>query len=807
MTSRVSILIATFACLRALAADSSSEVAFFESRIRPVLIDKCYSCHSAEAEKVKGGLLLDTREGIRKGGDTAAAIVPGDVKGSLLIQAIHYQDDLEMPPKERLSPEIVADFEKWIAAGAADPREGTSETVASAIDIKEGRKHWAFQPLSKPPVPDVKDNSWPKTDIDRFVLATLEAKGLRPVADATSQELNRRIAFDLTGLPPEGTSVGDLNSQIAKLLDSPRFGERWGRHWLDVVRYAESSGSGHNVLFPLAFRYRDWVIDSFNADKPYDRFVREQLAGDLLPAESNAQRDEQLIGTGFLAVGIKDLRENGGHRFRMAMADEQIDATSRAFMGLTLACAKCHDHKFDPIPTRDYYALAGIFTSSEPMLGARRNRQRDPFAAGLLPMSESPIIFGDKDMAEMLRERVDLTYARLKVRDEKWRILTEKKMSVKNVKPDVEEMLMRDPAVKALADKADAQEKRYEELRERYDAAMPHTVMGLRDVKPADCAVHIRGEDTQLGEVVPRGFPQVLVSAKTKPVNPEQSGRLELAEWIASPENPLTARVIVNRIWQHLFGAGIVESPDDLGKTGQPPSDLALLDHLAGRFIAHGWSVKKMIAEIMGSHVYQLGTAHDDRGIEVDPANRLHWRMNRRRLDSDALMDAVRSISGELVLERPAPVIPATAKDDRVKSMDLKAWFAPTRHHRTIYQPVLRDYVPDEWSLFDFPDPELVTGRRGITTVPTQALFLMNSPFIVDQSKKTAHRVQTNSTDSSERVQHAYALILNRKPSDEELRDGVDFLQNFASSSSENANAVAALCQTLFASAEFRYLY
>ena len=793
--------------LAATSAISAEDFAFFEARIRPVLIDKCYSCHSAEAEKIKGGLLLDSREGIRKGGDTAPAVVPGDVKGSLLVRAIHYEDDLEMPPKERLSPEIVGDFEKWIAGGAADPRDGMSKAVTSTIDIEEGRKHWAFQPISKPEVPSVKDTSWPKTDMDRFILAALEAKGMRPVADATAQEMNRRIAFDLTGLPPDEAPTGDLKSQIEKLLDSPRFGERWGRHWLDVARYAESSGSGHNVLFPLAFRYRNWVIDSFNADKPYDQFVREQLAGDLLSADSGAQRDEQLIATGFLAVGIKDLRENGGHRFRMAMADEQIDVTGRAFLGLTLACAKCHDHKFDPIPTSDYYALAGIFTSSEPMLGARRNRQRDPFAAGLLPLADSPVVFGDEDLASMLRERVDLTYARLKVRDEKWRILTEKKMSVKNVKPDVEEMLMRDPTVKALADKADAQEKRYEELRERYDAAMPHTVMGLRDVKPADCAVHIRGEDTQLGEVVPRGFPQVLVNAKTKPVNPEQSGRLELAAWIASPENPLTARVMVNRIWQHLFGAGIVETPDDFGKTGQTPSNPALLDHLAGRFIAHDWSVKKMIAEIMQSHVYQIGTAHDEKGVEVDPANRLHWRMNRRRLDSDAIMDAVRSISGELVMQRPAPVIPATERDDRVKSMDLKAWFAPTRNHRTIYQPILRDYVPDEWSLFDFPDPELVTGRRGITTVPTQALFLMNSPFIVEQSAKTARRLGALSSDSAVIVQRAHGMILNRAPSDEELRGGVEFLKNFASSSSENASALAALCQTLFASAEFRYLY
>ncbi|HRK14307.1 MAG TPA: DUF1549 domain-containing protein, partial [Prosthecobacter sp.] len=356
----------------------AEDMAFFETKIRPVLVEKCHSCHSAGAEKVKGGLLLDTREGIRRGGDSGPAVTPGEPANSLLLTAIRYQDrDMEMPPKEKLPASVIADFEKWIAMGAPDPRNGSAAVMPPTVDIEEGRKHWAFQPISNPPVPQVKDESWPRTDMDRFILAALEEKGLRPVADAVTEVLRRRIAFDLTGLPPDQTDPTDP-SDPTDLLNSPRFGERWARHWLDVARYAESAGGGHNVLFPLAFRYRDYVIDALNADTPYDQFIREQLAGDLLPARSDARRNAQLSATGFLCVGVKDLRENSNHRYRMALADEQIDATSRAFLGLTIACAKCHDHKFDPIPTSDYYALAGIFTSSEPLLGARRNRQRHP---------------------------------------------------------------------------------------------------------------------------------------------------------------------------------------------------------------------------------------------------------------------------------------------------------------------------------------------------------------------------------------------------------------------------------------------
>lgn len=775
-------------CLLLAASLKAEDFAFFETKIRPVLIDKCYSCHSAEAKKIKGGLLLDTREGIRRGGDTGPAVVPGDLKKSLLIAAIHYEDDLEMPPKEKLSPQVIKAFEQWITSGAADPRDGKS-AATSTIDLEAGKKHWSFQPISNPPVPKVKDEAWPRTDIDRFILAALEEKGLRPVADATPQDLRRRVAFDLTGLPPSAKS--DM-SDPSDLLRSPRFAERWARHWLDVARYAESTGGGHNVMLPLAFRYRDWVIKAFAEDMPYDEFIRQQLAGDLLPSKTDATT----IATGFLCVGVKDLREASQQRFRMDMAEEQIDAMGRAFLGLTIACAKCHDHKFDPIPTRDYYALAGIFASTEPMLGARRNRERDPFAAGVLPMAGGGSSFTDADQAALLKARVDLTYAQLKVRDARWAVLGEMKVPVKQAKPEHDAIVDAKPAVIAAKTQTDDLQAKYETLRDRFNAALSVSMTGLRDDKIADVPVHIRGEDTQLGEMVPRGFLQVLTTAETKPVNPKQSGRLELAEWIASPKHPLTARVMVNRLWQQLFGMGLVETPDDFGKTGQPPSNAALLDHLATRFIAHGWSVKKMLAEIMSSRVYQLRSAHDAKAHEIDPANRLHWRMNRRRLDSDAIFDSVLLISGRLKLEPPAPRYAPMDKDDRIKSMNLTEWMQPLAVHRTIYQPVLRDHVPEDWKVFDFPDPELVTGKRSLTTVPTQALYLMNSPFIVQHAKLTAEKIT-----ASDFIQAAYAAILSREPSTEERTEAEAFLKTLPSS-----KARAALCQTLFASAEFRYL-
>jgi len=799
---------------RCAASDAAEAKAaeFFENRIRPVLAEKCYSCHSVEAGKNKGGLLLDSREGIRRGGDTAAAVVPGDAEASLLLKAIgHADEELQMPPKEKLAAEVVADFAAWIAAGAADPREGKA-AVFSSIDLEEGRKHWAFQPIRNPPVPAVKDESWPRSEIDRFVLAALEEKGLKPAADAKPWELRRRIAYDLTGLPPTDddpktdSSPGDgAETQIAALLASPHFGERWGRHWLDIAGYSESSGGGQNVILPLNFRYRDYVIAALNADKPYDRFLMEQLAGDLMPAESDEERNERLIATGYLSIGTKNTLDDKDERYVMTIVDEMIDSTGRGLMGLTLACAKCHDHKFDPISARDYYALAGIFRSSEPLAGAWR-RYQGKWTAGVQPLAGRPVTFDDEDLAALLQSEKD--------RNSRWSKLLKSRraaiveMSLQGAKEaELEAFYKTRPEIvenQASMDEATERRARYDA---KFNTQLPHAATAMRDVpEPADCQLRIRGDFEQKGEAIPRGFPAVLTYPGSPKVNPKQSGRLEFAQWLVNPDHPLTSRVLVNRVWQHLFGTGLVSTPDDFGKNGQPPSNPALLDHLAHRFMAQGWSVKQLIAEIMNSRVYQLGTSHDAAAYEMDPANRLHWRMSHRRLDADALRDSLQFLSGDLVLTPPQLAPRERNKDPRVKSASTEEILKPTEKHRSVYRAIMHEIVPDDLAIFDFPEPELLTGRRGLTTVPTQALYLMNSPFVVDQSRKTAQRLLESGGDEAARIAAAYRLLLSREATDEEAAEGLAFIRDFPENT-DPLSAWAAFCQTLFASAEFRYLY
>ncbi len=791
--------------LASAVASAAEDTAFFETKIRPVLVEHCYSCHSPEAKKIKGGLLLDTREGSRRGGDTGPAVVPGDASKSLLIKAIRYADpDLEMPPKKKLPAEVIADFERWIAMGAPDPREGNAGALTT-IDLEEGRKHWAFQPLSNPPVPGVKDTAWPRTDIDRFILAALEAKGLRPVADAVPHDLRRRLHYDLTGLPPDPLD-GKGPADVTVLLASPRFGERWARHWLDIAGYSESSGGGQNMVLPVNFRYRDYIIAAFNADKPYDQFVREQIAGDLMPAKDAAQRDELLIATGFLSIGTKNTLDENDKRYITTVVDEQIDSMGRSVLGLTLACARCHDHKFDPISTHDYYALAGILRSSEPLAGAWR-RYFLKWSQALQPLSTAPEVFSDDELAEQLnaaKTRMDLNAKRYKVQ----RAAVQEAGLAKASEPELQAFYKTRPEVMEVINEMERLQKIVDRHNEKLNKLMPFLASAMRDAeKPEDCAVRIRGEESQLGEVVPRGFPVVLTGPSAPKVNRSQSGRLELAAWLTGKDNPLTARVMVNRVWQHLIGVGIVESCDDFGKTGQTPANAALLDHLAQRFIAGGWSVKQLIRYITSSRVYQLGTGHDAQAYEADPANRLNWRANRRRLDANALRDSLLAVSGRLVLT-PPPLesqIHLRVEDSRTKSTDIPKLLAPTQRHRTIFRPIMHENVPADLSVFDFPEPEMVTGRRNVTTVPTQALFLMNSPLIVEHARHTASRVMGLGMDAQSRIEAAYQLILARGPSDGERGDAAAFLSEFPGNNQEDV--LAAFCQTLFASAEFRYLY
>src|SRR4051794_11150166 len=614
---------------------TADQVAFFEKKVRPVLVQQCYECHSAQAKKVRGGLLLDTREGTRRGGEQGPAVVPGDLEASLLIQAVRYTDEnLQMPPKHRLPAEVVADLEQWVRSGAADPRDD-KVVVRSEVDIEKGRQFWAFQPPRAATPPTVRDAAWPRSDVDRFLLAAMEARGVRPVGDADRAALLRRLSFDLTGLPPAPAEVeafladespGAVEKVLVRLLGSRAFGERWGRHWLDVARYAESSGKQINLNYPHAWRYRDYVVDSFNADKPFNVFAMEQVAGDLMPARDDRQRAERAVATGFLAIGPKPHNERSRLQFELELADEQIDATTQAFLGLTVACARCHDHKFDPIPQRDYYALAGIFRSTETLFGTtlviqnnRRTTELLELPAGANPPATSQRLSPDA--------RADL-------------------------KRQLESMQAREREIARGGRAATQGNGEYLRLQTRihlaenrlanFDAdGKPRPLaMAARDRRlPADSPLYTRGEPDTPGDVVPRGLPQVLVAGDGR-VRSSGSGRLELAEFLGSDRNPLTARVWVNRVWLHLFGQGLVPTPDNFGASGTPPTNQPLLDALAAQFMADGWSTKRLVRRLVLTRAYGLASAYDARNQEIDPENALVWRAAHPPPDAEGLRDA-----------------------------------------------------------------------------------------------------------------------------------------------------------------------
>ncbi|MDP6060650.1 MAG: PSD1 and planctomycete cytochrome C domain-containing protein, partial [Pirellulaceae bacterium] len=601
-------------------------------------------------------MLLDTRESTRKGGESGHAVVPGNLKESLLINALRFED-FEMPPDEPLPESVIADFEKWIKLGAPDPREGKMPVVRKELDIEKAREFWSFSPIRKSSPPKIEKKSWPRTDIDRFVLARLESKGLEPNMDADPRVLVRRVYFDLIGLPPTPEQVNEfigdpsaaaLEQLIDRLLDSPQFGARWGRHWLDVVRYGESTGMERNFTFPYAWRYRDYVIQSLNKDKPFDRFIAEQVAGDLLPADNNDQRNEQLIATGVLAIGTKSLNETNREKFVMDVVDEQIDVTTQAFMAFTVSCARCHDHKFDPIPNEDYYSLAGIFRSTETFYGTGKlngNRQQGKLLA-LGPKDVKPVATGGatgrkgnttKKLANQLKaaqRRLQQLRKQASKNDAAAKRATNAEAQVKKLQAQIRKS------------KRDA-----EAQTAKPDPATTVLVMAVQDAAdPSDTALRIRGEANERGDTIPRGFLTILTPEKAPEIESDTSGRLQYAQWITRPHNPLTSRVAVNRIWMHLFGRGIVATVNNFGATGERPTHPELLDNLAIEFVENGWSVKQLIRTVMNSRVYQLAGVSNAKAEEVDPDNNLLWRMNQRRLEVEAIRDSILMASGELDL-------------------------------------------------------------------------------------------------------------------------------------------------------------
>ena len=767
-------------------------VEFFEKKVRPILVESCYNCHSANTN-AKGDLRVDDRNGLITGGNNGPAVVPGKPDESLLIQAVLHADGVpKMPPKARLTPEQVADLTRWIADGAAWPEvEGAATAGAAANQARYDelrRNHWAWQPNRHPAVPAVRAADWPRDDLDRFVLDKLDAQGLPPVGDADRATLIRRVSFDLSGLPPTPAEVAAFvqadeatprafEAVVDRLLASPAFGEKWGRHWLDVARFGESTGSSRNVPYPHAWRYRDYVVDSFNADKPYNTFLREQVAGDLLPAESPARRDEQIIATGFLALGVKDVNQRFKVRFVMDNVDEQVDTVSRSVLGLTVSCARCHDHKFDPVPAADYYAWAGIFTSTD-LCGGVRNKM----GGGGLDYY---------DPAQLIR----LGAATATVDPEHDRKVAAATKAYEAARKEFQQ-IQGTPEGLALGPNGQPRQRPFRLKMNRLQAELQAltdpsssgpVALGVRDAKVVgDTAIRVRGEAEKQGRVVPRGFLSVLDVPDARPIAPgqPQSGRLELADWLASDRNPLTPRVMVNRIWGHLFGQGLVGSVDNFGVTGDPPSHPELLDHLAARFVADGWSVKRLVRAIVLSRAYQLGPDAPARHLEVDPANRWIWRHAPRRLDAEEIRDATLAVAGQLDRSRPEASPAKVLKvielpNNGALAVGIRDQARGSRH-RSVYLPLLRGVTPTSLEVFDFAEQGMVTGRRDSTTVPTQALYLMNDPFVRRQALNLAEYViQHEARDPAARINLAYRLALARPATPNEVARVRSFLADY----------------------------
>ncbi len=1088
------IVLLVSAVAPATRADTGAE--FFEKRIRPLLAENCYVCHSSAGNVAMGGLRGDSREGLLAGGVRGPAVIPGDPDGSPLIRAVRYQDEqLAMPPTGQLAGAEIAALERWVELGAP-------WGVVPAGD-QTGGVHWSFAAVREPSPPAVRDAVWVRSPIDSFVLAKLEAEGLRPAPEADRRTLIRRVFFDLIGLPPTPEEVAGFLADgtpeayatvVDRLLSSPRYGERWGRHWLDVARYSDSNGVDENLAYKNAFRYRDYVIDAFNKDKPYDRFVTEQLAGDLMPGADDLEtRYERWTATGFLSLGPKMLAEDDPVKMQMDIVDEQLDTAARAFMGLTVGCARCHDHKFDPIPTADYYAMAGIFKSSKTMenydvvarwheyvlapkedrdflathLGKiaskteaigkivkrekerivregwrkagtyllaadtvlksqeidvpplvadgdrtkaagsdiivrdadafdRGNAARDlqrgdknverrskaPYFAeyeievrnagnyqidfldmehgfgtadlwinGLLmktgaapvsnraaspdpggwsvsgiypleaggntirlehrsrfpyfrswaiapsrlpegadpPMTPARLARLDGLNLQFLRQWVQrlrrdrgatasILYAWHAFRDglslADWRspaaahfggrafgsseeladlyqeLFDQAVREWSRLHPDDEINYSRQryrdeaempalPEAGLEAFRAFLYEKygpfRPENIREYYSDAARGAIEGLEqqrkeleNVTPehpramgvregpqiGDIPVHIRGSHWTLGEVVPRGFLSVIAHDSGPKISVRQSGRLHLARWMTSPDHPLTARVMANRLWRWHFGRGIVPTPDNFGRLGRKPSDQPLLDWLALRFIDSGWSVKRMHRLIVLSSTYRMSTEYNARAAAVDPENRLLWRANRSRLEAEAIRDAIVSLSDDMDFSMGGSIL--DVKD--------RAYVANTRrrgtvdydiNRRAVYLPVVRSSLYDVFTAFEFADPSVPNGDRGASVVAPQALFMMNASIVLRHTRRMAERLlQREDLDDAGRVRDTYERVLARPPRPEEIDRALTFVANVenalgaraGTAEDRRARAWQSFCKAMVGSNEFLYL-
>ncbi len=872
--SAVATLLAAGSLSAAPPRPGAADLDFFEAKVRPVLVEHCASCHGKT--KVRGGLRLDSRAALLKGGESGPAIVPGHGDKSLLVAAVRHAKDLRMPPKGKLPERAVADLVTWINRGAAWPAvpetggEATLRVHGGPITAAD-RAFWSFRPVVDPSVPPVKDAGWARKPLDNFVLAQLDAKGLRPVPPASKRALLRRATFDLTGLPPTPKEIDDFLADesptafaraVDRLLASPHYGERWGRHWLDVARYGEDQAHTFQArTYPHGHRYRDWVIKAFNRDLPYDRFLVHQVAGDLV---DDGPATERLAALGFFATGPVYYMDAGEKKVaEAAELDDRIDTLTRGFLGLTVSCARCHDHKFDPIPTQDYYSLAGVFRASQykvaylapPDVAAAfeqaqgRVRNQDASIKRFLDGESTRVAEGMSDQVAryavaawklQTRRNSKANLAPAVVAGEekllapvldKWsrylfrrgsdtrahladwrkalagldanRDLSKDEAALARVgaaaarfQADLQAILReRDklaagksakalpPAKAALLrevfspqglfrleprqveDRLSAPAKaKLADLRaelRRLRASVPPTppqAHSLTEGAPGDMRVYLRGNPHKEGDVAPRRFLRIL-AGDNPPRFTAGSGRLELARALASPDNPLTARVMVNRVWAWHFGKGLVGTPSNFGLLGERPTHPELLDHLAARFVASGWSIKALHREIMLSATYQLGNERDERNVQADPANRLYWRKDRQRLDVEAWRDSLLAVSGNLDASLGGPSQNLASGGNR---------------RRTVYGAVSRHNLDPLLRLFDFPDPNLSSEKRPTTIVPLQQLFVLNSPFMVEQARALAKGLA--GPDNASRIRAAYLRLYGRPARDWEVRLGLDFL-------------------------------
>ena len=920
-------LIALFASGAAI-AQTPAQLEIFEKNARPLFADKCQGCHN---EKLKsGGLDFSSADGIRQAGANGIFGVAADPDKSPILQALGYEARIKMPPQGKLPDGTIAAVREWIAAGAPVPAAAggaagveTSSTGLRPVAIRgviteADRNFWAFKPIAHTEPPAASNKDWNAGVIDRFVLANLHKNGLEPAPAANRVTLIRRATFDLIGLPPTEKEINDFVADkspnafekvVDRLLASPRYGERWGRLWLDVMRYADSTGSDEDHRYPHAWRYRDYVVKAFNDDMPYNEFVREQLAGDILAADPNSGVGYQgIVATGFLSLGKKALAQKDLPLKRYDVVDDQIDVTAKAFMGLTVTCARCHDHKFDPIATKDYYSMAAIFAST---LSYEKGQDGDPVQTPLAPAGQfeafrkqwtdylgvehkidkiidfDSVAKKDRDKQESLLAAYMLAasggpadstldpqqlakwtaYLNLKGRPElaKWYASTDASRGqiaqqyqedfrrsayqydqnlswwktarssypnagkVAGPRPEVDKA--QDPffyaawidprgpvyrsdeeRIAALPSDQATEVRKLIAERTEMERTLPTKevpmAIAVKEGPVMEQHVFLRGDYHNLGDLVERTEPAILrLNAPAPPVT-TNSGRLELANWIVDPRNPLPARVMVNRIWQGHFGDGIVRTPDNFGKLGDRPSNPELLDYLATQFVENGWSIKKMHRAIMLSKTYQMSAEYDADKKAKDPEDRLMSRFPRQRLSIEEIRDAFLSIGGDLDLAMGGTLDPGVGTDGETSASRI-SMNPESTNRRSIYLPLRRSNLPTLYMLFDFGDATSPEGHRNPTTVATQALFVMNSPLVNREAKQLADRLIKQDKKESKRIEEAYTAILDRRPDPAEVDAGLSYMQNLRRkwNDIDEAKAWQSFCHALMASNEFLYIY